>query len=192
MNAHACWRCSTPLPPTGRVCPRCGADQQRRPDSAPTPAESVTEAAEAHRPSAAAPERSCPAADCGQSLRSDDSNCPYCGRAASATLLQLVSPNGRRLRLVEDEDVEVGRDPAHSPLAADLAAFPNVSRRHMVITARSGGAVVIDVGSSNGTYINDEIAPLPQHTERSIAPGDTIRLAATCTLRLLTDEAHDV
>jgi hypothetical protein len=49
----------------------------------------------------------------------------------------------------------------------------NVSRLHCSLSLRSGGAVVIaDVGSANGTYVNDQL--LGRDEARLLKPGDVI------------------
>lgn len=67
--------------------------------------------------------------------------------------------------------VEAGRDPSAS-LALD---DDQVSRRHARIAPSSGGAVVEDLGSTNGTYVNDQ----PIHGPREFEPGDRVRFGLT-------------
>lgn len=51
--------------------------------------------------------------------------------------------------------VAIGRDPAFSSYAEHLAADGKVSRRHAVLTPTDGGVLVQDLGSANGTYVDD-------------------------------------
>ena len=54
--------------------------------------------------------------------------------------------------------------------------FPEVSERHAILTLRDGKAVLEDIHSANGTYVNGiRIRP---HVKTPIRPGDHIRLAA--------------
>ncbi|MFL5886976.1 MAG: DUF4389 domain-containing protein [Thermoleophilaceae bacterium] len=67
--------------------------------------------------------------------------------------------------------VVAGRDPS----AAIPLEDPEASRQHASITAREGGAVVEDLGSTNGTYVGDERLTGP----REIAPGERFRIGTT-------------
>src|SRR5437763_16108083 len=69
------------------------------------------------------------------------------------------------------ESVTVGRDPSSAIPIDD----PEASRQHASITARGGGAVVDDLGSTNGTLVNDVRIEGP----REIGPGDRIRIGTT-------------
>ena len=76
---------------------------------------------------------------------------------------------GRQIPL--DGSVEAGREPG-LPLVVD---DDQVSRRHARITATAGSVVVEDLGSSNGTYVNDQPINMP----RELTPGDRIRMGLT-------------
>lgn len=92
----------------------------------------------------------------------------------------LVTPDGLgpRLHTFDAPQVEVGSD-----AASDLVlAAPGVSRRHLRIEARGGQAVVVDAGSSNGTYVNRERVVGP----RPLASGDRITIPGF-TLQALAD-----
>jgi pSer/pThr/pTyr-binding forkhead associated (FHA) protein len=77
---------------------------------------------------------------------------------------------GRQVPL--DAVVDVGREPS---LPLHLDEDTQVSRRHARITAQGGQAVVEDLGSTNGTYVNEQ----PIHAPRSLNPGDRIRIGTT-------------
>src|SRR4051794_33392080 len=77
---------------------------------------------------------------------------------------------GRQIPL--ESVVDVGRD-ASLPLHLDEDT--QVSRRHARFTAQGGGAVVEDLGSTNGTYVNDQ----PIHSPRQLNPGDRVRIGLT-------------
>jgi pSer/pThr/pTyr-binding forkhead associated (FHA) protein len=62
-----------------------------------------------------------------------------------------------------------------------------VSRRHARISLDPSGAVVEDLGSKNGTYVNDQriSAPTP------IADGDQVRIGSLLfTFRMSLDQEH--
>ncbi len=67
--------------------------------------------------------------------------------------------------------IEAGRDQS-----AALALTDNqVSRRHLRLQPWGQGAWVEDLGSTNGTYVNDQ----PLHGPREIRPGDRVRIGLT-------------
>ena len=83
------------------------------------------------------------------------------------------------LEIVEGEDagrqtplggsVEIGREGA---LALD---DEQASRHHARVSAQGDLAVVEDLGSTNGTYVNDQ----PIEGPRAVRPGDKIRVGLT-------------
>lgn len=77
---------------------------------------------------------------------------------------------GRQLPL--DSVVDVGREPS---LPLHLDEDTQVSRRHARIALQGGVAVVEDLGSTNGTYVNDQ----PISSPRSLNPGDKVRIGLT-------------
>ena len=74
---------------------------------------------------------------------------------------------GRQLAL--DRPLDIGRDPG---MSIALESDRQTSRRHARITPQNGGAVVEDLGSANGTFVNDQ----PIHSPRSVRAGDRVRL----------------
>ncbi len=67
--------------------------------------------------------------------------------------------------------IEIGRDPAADLILDD----DHVSRRHARITARPGAAVVEDLGSSNGTFVNDDQV----HAPTSVTAGDELLIGVS-------------
>jgi pSer/pThr/pTyr-binding forkhead associated (FHA) protein len=60
---------------------------------------------------------------------------------------------------------------------------PGISRLHAVLERRpDGGYAVRDLGSTNGTMVNDDPAPLAQHVAVALADGDRIRIGAWTTI----------
>jgi len=101
-------------------------------------------------------------ASAGQDSRSsDDSKCVF-----------FNSSDGRSYRV----ELKPGSAPAYIGRAAGNAVRiddPSVSRLHCSITLRSGGIVVIaDVGSANGTYVNEDL--LGRDEARSLGTGDIV------------------
>jgi pSer/pThr/pTyr-binding forkhead associated (FHA) protein len=76
---------------------------------------------------------------------------------------------GRQVPL--DREVTIGRDES-----ADFAlSDPHASRRHCSVAANNGGAIVKDLESSNGTFVNNQ--QVVGHAE--IGPGDDILVGVT-------------
>src|SRR3954467_7133902 len=90
----------------------------------------------------------------------------------SDLILEIVegSEAGRQLPL--DSVVDIGREPS---LPLHLDADTQVSRRHARIALQGGQVVVEDLGSTNGTYVNDQ----PISSPRVLHPGDKVRIGLT-------------
>ncbi len=76
---------------------------------------------------------------------------------------------GREYRL-HKRVVTIGRLPECDVVLADAGA----SRRHATIRAESGGHLLTDLGSTNGTFVNDEAIG-----ERWLEDGDRITIGST-------------
>src|SRR4051812_25053700 len=90
----------------------------------------------------------------------------------SDLILEIVegSEAGRQLPL--DSVVDIGREPS---LPLHLDTDTQVSRRHARISVQNGQVVVEDLGSTNGTYVNDQ----PIGSPRALTPGDKVRIGLT-------------
>jgi pSer/pThr/pTyr-binding forkhead associated (FHA) protein len=90
----------------------------------------------------------------------------------SDLILEIVegSEAGRQLPL--DSVVDIGREPS---LALHLDQDTQVSRRHARISVQGGQVVAEDLGSTNGTYVNDQ----PISSPRALNPGDKVRIGLT-------------
>ena len=117
----------------------------------------------------------CPDANCGADIEDGATNCRYCGTtlntAGSNFVLEL---NGERLSI--ESSLVVGRDKTlgFGPL---LAANDLVSRRHFEVTWDGNSAVVVDLGSTNGTYCDgDKVEPNRQHMLKN---GNVLRIGKT-------------
>ena len=67
--------------------------------------------------------------------------------------------------------VTIGRQPDCTVVLAD----PQVSRQHAAISYQAGRYIVQDMGSANGTYVNDRRVAAPQ----ALRDGDQLRLGNT-------------
>ena len=77
---------------------------------------------------------------------------------------------GRQVPL--DQVVDIGREPN---LPIHLDEDTQVSRRHARIAVQGGQVVAEDLGSTNGTYVNDQ----PINSPRALNPGDKVRIGLT-------------
>jgi hypothetical protein len=87
-------------------------------------------------------------------------------------ILEIVEGKNAGQQLQLDRPLDVGRDKG-VPVA--LTDDTQVSRRHARIAPQNGVAVVEDLGSTNGTFVNDQ----PIHSPRQLSPGDQIRIGLT-------------
>lgn len=99
--------------------------------------------------------------------------------ATNFSLVIQAGPNpGLRTGLAKDSFI-IGRDPGSDLHIQDI----EVSRRHARLIAQSGGFVLEDLGSTNGTFVNGERV----RTITVLRPGDEIRLGEIVTLRYELD-----
>ncbi|MCB9796567.1 MAG: FHA domain-containing protein [Alphaproteobacteria bacterium] len=88
--------------------------------------------------------------------------------------------NGESFVLRQGENI-LGRDPRACGVL--LAGDPSVSREHCVITARDDGVTLRDLGSQNGTRLNEE--PLGD-SSRTVNDGDRVGVCGyTLIVKLL-------
>ncbi len=73
-------------------------------------------------------------------------------------------------------ELNIGREPTYSKIAEQLASWDNVSREHAVITVQDGCCTIRDLGSSNGTWVNE--VKLGYDEPVPLAAGDRVRFAA--------------
>jgi pSer/pThr/pTyr-binding forkhead associated (FHA) protein len=100
---------------------------------------------------------------------------PYMGQPAptmmpqSSTLVATTGPlSGQRFPITSP--IDLGRDCPAIPLSFDTM----VSRRHVSLTPGAGGVMVSDLGSTNGTFVNDQ-----RVTTATLRPGDILRVGST-------------
>lgn len=79
------------------------------------------------------------------------------------------TPQGHRFFLTQSEMI-MGRDPAVALCISD----PGISRNHAKISKNGDSVMVSDLGSSNGTFINN----------RRLAPQETVKLAKEDLLKV--------
>ncbi|MFO0014828.1 MAG: FHA domain-containing protein [Planctomycetota bacterium] len=100
-------------------------------------------------------------------------------------VLNVVRGPAKQCRYVlhENQAVEIGRSPQ-----ADISVPTDVqlSRRHVLIHSKGGIFSICDLGSSNGTFVNEE-----RVNRTEIATGDIIRIGKThLQVTLMNDDAN--
>ena len=86
----------------------------------------------------------------------------------SDLLLEVVEGPQAGQQLPLTDTVEAGRSTSVTLTLED----GQVSRHHARFETRDGAVVVTDLGSMNGTYVNEQ----PIYTPRELRPGDRIRI----------------
>ncbi|ADO70103.1 GGDEF domain-containing protein [Stigmatella aurantiaca] len=95
------------------------------------------------------------------------------GKAANrdCCLVQIHGPELGKKYVIEDVEYTIGRDEGNH-IVVDL---DNVSRRHARILVRQGRMFVEDLGSTNGTYLNDQEVRQAQ----PLRSGDLIKVGGS-------------
>lgn len=119
-----------------------------------------------------------------------DVNCSGCGRAnapgathcfrcndplsqpANDLPSRLVLPGNVIVCLRPDETVLLGREAVDPTIKAALEHHDQVSRRHAELLITGTAARIRDLGSTNGTYVND----IPVNPETTVPIGNGLRL----------------
>lgn len=130
---------------------------------------------------------SCADPDCVHSGVVPVAGCRHCGRRPAGTGAARSGGGGPVLlfpwgavTLTAGRALRIGRE--DSPLVTELAAYPNVSRRHAEVTVDDGGVTVTDLGSANGTFVNDRRIVTGEPVR--VRPGDQLRFASTLVARV--------
>ena len=195
---------------TSDYCDQCGAPIAV--DGAPIQADVDAHIGEEADTSPAARREPCPG--CGAYRSGDDRYCEGCGHdflAPTRTTTPLWEavvdadrsqfdrfavgglpfPSDYAIRsfALEGPEVRIGRSGAGEPRPEiDLAGpqeDPGVSRLHAVLIQQQDGAYAVrDLGSTNGTKVNDETDSVGTETAVPLADGDQIRVGVWTTITL--------
>jgi FHA domain/Double zinc ribbon len=91
-----------------------------------------------------------------------------------------VDASPSRTVALESAEVPIGRD---EPDLSTRPPDPAVSRRHACLRRRDDGTyVVVDLGSANGTWLDDAKTPLTVGVEIAVVPGTRIHVGAWTTI----------
>jgi hypothetical protein len=102
------------------------------------------------------------------------------GELESTSVMPL--PVRYRARVVSDGDsdgvfdVQDGTTIGRAPGVEIRIDHPDVSRHHARFTLDDDLLTIADLGSTNGTVVND--APLEAHASVTVAPGDTLQIGS--------------
>ncbi|HEY7933477.1 MAG TPA: MMPL family transporter, partial [Solirubrobacteraceae bacterium] len=73
------------------------------------------------------------------------------------------------------EPLTIGRDPGQDGITDVLGSDAELSRRHANVWEQNGQPMIEDLGSSNGTFVNDRRVDGPT----ALHPGDTVRIGSS-------------
>ena len=163
---NECPQCQAPLPRHGkRFCNQCGADLRSYYEARGLPVPPTSTEFPAVDKTVSEP----PPGNRGGAAPAD---------ARPPALLHVLTREGEVFeRELDGDEVKVGKGTDNDLILAD----PAVSARHAVIRADGGGYAIADLGSRNGTFVND--APVTE--PRRLGHGDVIKIGrSTLTFRL--------
>lgn len=127
----------------------------------------------------ASPPETCPS--CSHPCRPGARFCPRCGTALFGLLpavIRVIRPHGARweMPVPKDKPLMIGYGSSHETAALDLSFYDvdgYVSRRHAKIEADEHRYLIQDLGSTNGTQVNEQ--PLRPHIPMALHNGDRIQ-----------------
>lgn len=90
---------------------------------------------------------------------------------SESCLVQIHGPELGKKYVLQDAQLSIGRDEAND-IVVDL---DNVSRRHARLLQRAGKIFVEDLGSTNGTYLNDREV----QEETALRSGDLVKVGGS-------------
>ncbi len=187
QGATVCPACGTPL--DGRFCESCGHDSLAAP-----PAEAPVVPAVPSTPPSTAPPVSQPhtwTATVSADRAYYESVIAIGGPDAASITFPVYCPD--RYFPLRANQVSIGRRSTSRGIQPDIDLTgppedPGVSHLHAVlITAPDGTLSIVDLGSSNGTTINDNPTTLRANVSHPLTNGDQIHLGAWTTITVRAD-----
>jgi hypothetical protein len=189
QGAAVCPACGTPL--DGRFCESCGHDSLAAPPA--TPAAPVVPAVPSTSapPPSTTPQTRTWAATVSADRAYYESVIAIGGPDAASITFPVYCPD--RYFPLRTNQVSIGRRSISRGIQPDIDLTgppedPGVSHLHAVlITAPDGTLSIVDLGSSNGTTINDNPATLRANVSHPLTNGDQIHLGAWTTITVRAD-----
>ncbi|MFD0905933.1 FHA domain-containing protein [Actinomadura sediminis] len=199
------------LPGTDRFCEGCGYDfvagggrptrDLERPSAVPPPSSppaSTPASAPASTPAPDGPAARAPGAEWTAVVDADREyfNAVLAEEGPdSGTLVFPPYAPQRRIPLTSGQ-IRIGRRSSAHPTPPEIdlrepPEDPGVSKVHAVLLAKADGSwTLVDPGSTNRTYLNGSMDPIPLNTEVPVAEGDRIHVGAWTTITLTRGEAR--
>jgi hypothetical protein len=199
-DVRKCPKCGTLNPPEKKKCEKCSCRLEMVTTEEARSSEDNISSGSNCASATGSDVKRCPNPICRHANSLDRTYCVYCN--SPLDLPGLCGDPGRKIRgpkkkgrqrfvlsfpwaqiEIEDE-LRLGRLPAFSCLADRLAVYGDISGKHAVIRVSELDVVIIDVGSSNGTFVNDR--RVPEYQEIHIENDDTIRFANSLIVKVTT------
>lgn len=117
--------------------------------------------------------------------------CAFCGwtpPVGAATQTMCLVVESRALELPQSTAIRLGREAGWRQVRDLLGGYPGISREHVEITVETSQVQLRDLGSMNGTYIDDR--ELGQAPVRRPIPLQ-FRLGMSVTAEIRTATEHD-
>jgi pSer/pThr/pTyr-binding forkhead associated (FHA) protein len=170
--AGECPHCGQRVVANTDRCPHCKQNMIAKPRSAPGPAQ-----------------RLCPTDGCGARLQLDVASCRYCGEPVTQSEATAVAVTiaGSTRELLPGGALHIGRSEG-SPLAESLGELHQISREHARLENRDDGLWIIDLGSLNGTYVDDR--RLDPQLPAPLQLGSALRLGLDVPVELAVRAQH--
>ncbi|HZE37858.1 MAG TPA: FHA domain-containing protein [Stackebrandtia sp.] len=195
-SADLMWSCGAcgVFQSTSRYCEACGEPNPAHPDYIDDSTDEIPEQSRAPEPPPPPPEAPAPprqwtvvaSADrvFFDRMRSHD--------GPDATNLRFPAVYPPRTFTLDAEQVFIGRRSRSRGIDPDidLSAAPEdsgVSHAHAALISTPEGLSVVDVGSSNGTYVNGADEPITPNAPVPLKDGDRVQLGAWTTLTVHYD-----
>ena len=109
----------------------------------------------------------------------DDRTYEYADAPAEQILIEVAGPEPGARYILSQDTMNIGRSLSNEITIDDT----RISRHHVQIKRLPDGAVIEDLGSTNKTWVNDELLT----SARFLQSGDIIQLADAVTFRFIVE-----
>jgi len=170
----SCTNCDSPRNEEDVFCENCGYDFLTGTAPAPEPVVSTGEASEPSAPSGTAPDLEA-VVGCDRE---------YFDLMAGDSDLGYPDPEPAEVRIPLTGELLIGRYSQSRGVYPEIDSLatsgdPAVSSRHAMLRLKANGlAIVVDVGSTNGTYLDGATEPIVAGVETELVEGSILRVGA--------------